>query len=184
MKISEMFGDSKFIKKEDVMRPILVTISHVAIEPVGRGQDEKMKAVMYFQEDVKPWVFPKCSGMEIELAYGADSEQWGGQQIELYCDSSVMMEGKRVGGTRCRIPGPAAQPAAPRQRNPQAAQRPAAGARQAPAGAPRQNAQRPAAGAARGAAPRQAAQQSAADEPEPGSFDGEPGQDLGDNSPF
>jgi hypothetical protein len=62
------------------------------------------KPILKFKEDVKAWVIPNCMWMLLESTYGRDSDEWIGQQVELYCDPNVMFGSKRVGGIRCNVP--------------------------------------------------------------------------------
>lgn len=93
---------SRYLSKEDVRQPLIVTIDTMQIEELDGDQGKKNKAVLYFTEDVKPWVIPNCSFMEIEALYGPETDNWKGQQIEVFEDPSVMFGNKRVGGVRCR----------------------------------------------------------------------------------
>jgi hypothetical protein len=152
---------SNYLSKEDVLTPLIVTIDHVTQEELDGDAGKKLKAILHFIGEIKPWVIPNCSWMEIEVAYGPESDDWHGKQIELFCDPSVMFGNKRVGGIRCRMP----------LQRPQAAQR--GPARPAPI----QQAQRapvaPVQGQQRGQARRAPAPPPPL-APEPESFDGDP----------
>ncbi len=106
-KISEM-RDSKFLKKEDVGRGVLGTITrcdqmNVAME--GAGQE--MKWCLHFSELEKPLVL---NGTNIQLTAqicaSEDTDHWIGKRVVLYTDPTVMYAGKMVGGIRVRAPKP------------------------------------------------------------------------------
>lgn len=86
-----------------------------------------MKWVLHFDEDVKPMVLNSVNAQLIAQITGNEqTENWVGQQIVLYVDPSVQMQGRLVGGIRVRKPrvkaaaAPAARPA-PASRPPEAA---------------------------------------------------------------
>lgn len=75
---------SKFLKASDLAgaEPV-VTMDHVAFEPVGR--DKEMKAVLYFVGKEKGLVLNKTNANKItELAKSGITEEWEGQKIRLY----------------------------------------------------------------------------------------------------
>ena len=75
---------SKFLKASDLQgaEPV-VTMDHVAFEPVGR--DKEMKAVLYFQGKEKGLVLNKTNANKItELTKSGITEEWEGQKIRLY----------------------------------------------------------------------------------------------------
>jgi hypothetical protein len=97
MRTSEMFP-AKFLKSEDAKAaPIVATISHMAIEPVGQGQDQKKKPVLYL-EDQKPMVLNRTNSEALEEAFG-DSEDWPGHKIKIRC-VKTQFQGKSVDGLR------------------------------------------------------------------------------------
>lgn len=75
---------SKFLKASDLQgtEPI-VTIDHVAFEPVGR--DKEMKAVLYFRGKEKGLVLNKTNANKITQLIGSGiTEEWEGQRVKLY----------------------------------------------------------------------------------------------------
>ena len=98
--------DTKFIQQSDVEPPILVTIDQVKEEDVSaENQAEKIRYVIYFREDYKPWApgFQSLS-MIHQINGSGDTDDWPGTRLVLYKDPNVMFGGKPVGGIRCRAP--------------------------------------------------------------------------------
>lgn len=120
-KVSEMLP-SKFLKKEDVPSPVLVTIAAVSHELVEQDTGE-MKWAMHFLESInntsKPMVLNSTNIQLCEAILGSDdTDQWIGKKIVVYTDPTIMFGGKVVGGLRVRaVAGRAAKatqaPAAP-----------------------------------------------------------------------
>lgn len=116
MRRSQAFP-SKYLGKDDLDHPRVLTIDDVHQDDIESDGQISTKAVMDFRErDAKPWIINVGNWMTIEDAYGEDSEDWIGKQVELYVDPNVMFGQKRVGGVRVRIPT-ASQPAGQKQRN-------------------------------------------------------------------
>lgn len=110
-RINEMMP-SKFLKKEDVPAPVLVTVANIVQEVVEQDTGE-MKWTMQFAEDLKPMVLNTTNIQAAAEAFGSeDTDDWLGKPIVIYTDPSVMFQGKRVGGLRLRAPKnrPAAAP--------------------------------------------------------------------------
>lgn len=117
MHISQL-KDSKFLKKEDCGRGILVTIKGVSEENVAKeGATPEMKWCLHLHEQEKPMVLNATNGQIIAQITGAeDTDGWVGHKIVLYSDPNVSFGGKLVGGIRARAPrnqpqAPAARPA-------------------------------------------------------------------------
>ena len=104
-KTSEM-RESKFLKKEDVGRGALVTISGCTRKNTAmEGADPEHKWCLTFHEMDKPLVLNVINTMTIEQILGSDdTDNWIGKRIVLYEDPSVMYAGKIVGGIRVRAP--------------------------------------------------------------------------------
>jgi hypothetical protein len=114
--------ESKFLKKEDVEPPVLVTIDRVAQNNVAmQGADPEMKWCLYFLELDKPMVM---NSTNIHLAGSIcgsdDTDDWAGKQVVLYNDPNVSFGGKLTGGIRLRASKKVVQPVVP-QRKPAAA---------------------------------------------------------------
>lgn len=114
MKISEM-KESRFLKKEDCGRGLLVTIGTVCQENVGKeGEEEMLRYTLHFQEpNVKPMVLNVTKNTMIAAIAGSDeTDNWTGTKIVLYEDPNIMFKGKVVGGIAVRAPRPTAKAAA------------------------------------------------------------------------
>ena len=113
-KLSEMLP-SRFLKKDDVPQPMLVTMNdleQVNVAPDGKPAENKW--TLSFGELDKPLVLNSTNMNAIAAVYGDDSDGWLGKQIVLYHDPNVSFGGKLVGGLRLRAPKnvkPAAKPA-------------------------------------------------------------------------
>jgi hypothetical protein len=101
------FSESKYLRKEDLDRPILVTIKGFTKENVARdGEPPQVKVVMHFQEAVKPMVVNPTNAELIRRACGVmgPPSDCIGHLIVLFRDDTVTMGGKPVGGIRVRAP--------------------------------------------------------------------------------
>lgn len=113
-KTSEM-RESKFLKKEDVGRGVLVTIAscqqyNVALE----GAPAEQKWCLTFHELDKPMVLNSTNIQLCEKVCGSDeTDRWIGKRIVLYTDPNVSFQGKLVGGIRVRALKPTAPPPPP-----------------------------------------------------------------------
>lgn len=75
---------SNYLKASDIRgaEPI-VTIDHVAFEPVGRQKE--MKAVIYFKGKEKGLVLNKTNATKVtQIAGSAQTEDWDGVRVRLY----------------------------------------------------------------------------------------------------
>jgi len=89
---------AKFLKSADAKtKPILATISHVAMEMVGQGADQKKKPVLYLEE-CKPMVLNATNWEALEEAFG-DSDEWIGHTIKIKC-GRTQFQGKVTDGLR------------------------------------------------------------------------------------
>jgi len=108
----------KFLSKEDVETPILVTITEVRQDDVSmENEPSKMKWTMGFKENDKRLVLNNTNISLLGGFLGDDTDQWHNRQIVLFNDPTVMFGGKAVGGIRVRLPkqqaAPAPQPTQP-----------------------------------------------------------------------
>ena len=104
MKIGQMM-ESKFLKKEDVEQPKLVTIKGFSQANAGRDDAPDMKWTMSFREFDKPMVMNSTNLQLCAQALGGDeTDHWIGKQVVLYNDPSVQFQGKLIGGIRIRAP--------------------------------------------------------------------------------
>ena len=93
------------MSKDDIPSPTIGTIARVVNETLGQGDDQEVKPVMYFSAGItKPMVINNTNWMNVEAVYGDESDNWTGNQIEVWVDPSVAFGGKRIGGLRLRVP--------------------------------------------------------------------------------
>ena len=98
---------AKYLKSSDAKpKPLVAVISHVEMEMVGQGQDQKRKPVLHF-EDQKPLVLNRTNFQALVDAFG-DSDDWPGHKIKIYC-VKTQYAGKSVDGLRIQAIAP--QPA-------------------------------------------------------------------------
>ena len=113
MNVSDL-KQSKFLRKEDVEQPVLVTISALTTQNVAKeGAEPDMKPVLHFHELDKPLVLNSTNGQLIAQITGKDEDieqAWIGARVVLYADPSIQFGGKLVGGIRIRAPRKAAVP--------------------------------------------------------------------------
>ena len=89
---------SKYLKSADVKaKPIVATISHMEMELVGQGQEQKQKPVLYLEGE-KPMVLNRTNFEALEDAFG-DSDDWPGHKIKIKCECTKF-QGKTVDGLR------------------------------------------------------------------------------------
>jgi hypothetical protein len=109
MKIGEM-KESKFLKKEDVGKGVLVTIDRIEQQDVSlENQPEEMKWIMYFKEVINNhnkglvlnWTNIQLCAQAVS---SEDTDHWPGKQIVLYLDPTISFGGKIIGGIRIRAP--------------------------------------------------------------------------------
>jgi len=103
-KLSEMLP-SRFLKKDDVPQPMLVTIGDIEqVNVAPEGQPPENKWTMSFPELDKPLVLNSTNMHIVGAIYGDDTDGWMGKKIVLYHDPNVSFGGKLVGGLRVRAP--------------------------------------------------------------------------------
>ncbi len=107
--------ESKFLKKEDVGKGALLTITGVSRLNVAKeGVDPELKWAMSFKETDKPLVLNATNIQICEHIYGSDdTDHWLGKALVLYTDPNVTFGGKLVGGIRVRAPKPGSVKVAP-----------------------------------------------------------------------
>ena len=95
---------SRFLTKNDVEAPVLVTIKSWEKMNVAQGnQKEDIKYCLVFRELEKPLVLNKTNGLRIaDIAGSEDFDKWPGTQIVLFNDPNVEFGGKLTGGIRIR----------------------------------------------------------------------------------
>jgi hypothetical protein len=108
MRKSDVFP-RKYQQSADIkIKPIVATISHVQVETIGQGADQKEKPVLYLENE-KPMVLNATNWDSLEDAFG-DSDNWTGHNIRIKC-TRVNFGGKTVDGLRIEPikPKPAAK---------------------------------------------------------------------------
>lgn len=97
---------SKFWRAGDLQgqAPVVLTISDVTEELLGRGARQDVKCFLWFQEHLKGLQLNKTRVRILEAAYGPDSELWVGKRVRLSFDPSVEFGGRAVGGVRLQTP--------------------------------------------------------------------------------
>jgi hypothetical protein len=89
---------SKFLQSADVkIKPIIAMISHMEMQLIGQGQDQKEKPVLHLK-DGKPMVLNRTNFDALEDAFG-DSDDWPGHKIKIKCERTKF-QGKTVDGVR------------------------------------------------------------------------------------
>lgn len=106
-KTSDM-RESKFLKKDDVGRGTLVTITGCVQKNVAmEGAAPELKWCLTFSELDKPLVLNSTNIQLCEQVCGSDdTDRWVGKKIVLYTDPNVSYGGKLIGGIRIRAPKP------------------------------------------------------------------------------
>lgn len=106
----DKYRNTRFIQKTDVENSphggALVTIKEVTEENVALDfQDEKVKYIIHFQENYKPWP-PGLEVLEVikQINGSGNVDDWPGTRLVLFIDPSVKFGGKVLGGIRCRAP--------------------------------------------------------------------------------
>lgn len=110
-KLNEMIG-SKYLKKEDAIPPVLVTLADLRQETINKDGKAETVWVGYFEELDKGMVLKSTNLQLLAQVCGSEqSEDWIGRKVVLYADPTVSMAGKVVGGLRIRAPKRPAKPA-------------------------------------------------------------------------
>lgn len=96
---------SKYLKKENVIPDVLVTISQVITENIAKDNEKpEIKAVVYFNEFTQGLMLNITNKELLILELGTDQiESWTGKQVTLGNDPSVSIGGKLTGGVRIRL---------------------------------------------------------------------------------
>jgi len=110
MRSYDKYKNTKFIQKSEIENSphgcILVTITNVTEENVApESQSERIKYVIHFKENYKPWA-PGVETLEVisHIAGIGNVDKWPGTKLVLYIDPNVSFQGKITGGIRCRAP--------------------------------------------------------------------------------
>src|SRR5271156_3742633 len=100
MKTSQMV-QSKFLKKEDFPQPAVLTVKHVSLEEVGKGDT---RWVLFFHEMAKGVVLNVTKIRQLEAGFGDDTDHWVGKKVKVSHDPTVMMGQQVVGGIKFTLP--------------------------------------------------------------------------------
>lgn len=108
-KTSEM-RESKFLRKEDVGRGVLLTVKGCVQRNVAKeGADPEVKWCLTFNEEDKPLVLNATNVQMCEqIFHSDDTDHWTGKALVLYNDPNVSYQGQLRGGIRVRAPKPGA----------------------------------------------------------------------------
>lgn len=99
MRISTAFP-SNYLRAADLQgRTIRVTIDKVNMEDIGGDT----KPVLYFEGKEKGMVLNKTNANNISFAYGDDTDDWTGGEIDLF-SAMVDFQGKSVEAIRVKVP--------------------------------------------------------------------------------
>lgn len=93
----------KYLKKEDIDRPMVVKVINVTFETMKGFKGEETKAVLHFA-GMKPMVLNKTCVKILKNKFGDEPTACIGHNVEVYKDDSVVMGNDVVGGLRIRIP--------------------------------------------------------------------------------
>ena len=94
---------SKYLKASDLLeRPHTVIMDRVVQEEIGQG-DMDLKPVLYFKKATKGLVLNVTNGRMIASAYGNETEDWSGLEIEIYPDRTPF-KSQIVDCIRVRVP--------------------------------------------------------------------------------
>lgn len=106
--------ESNFLKKEDVGRGFLATITGCIRKNVAKeGAEPDHKWCLTFAELEKPLVMNATNIQLAEQITGSDdTDHWVGHKVVLYVDPNVSYGGKLIGGIRMRRPKPGSVAAA------------------------------------------------------------------------
>jgi len=105
MRTSEMIK-SKFWRARDLegQPPVVLTITDVTEELLGRGAHQDVKCFLWFKEHPKGLQLNKLRVTTLEAAFGPDSDLWVGKRVRLSFDATVRFGDRAVGGVRLQTP--------------------------------------------------------------------------------
>lgn len=105
MRTSQMIK-SKFWRARDVegQAPVVLSISDVTEELLGRGARQDVKCFLWFNESPKGLQLNKTRVAALEAAYGPDSDLWVGKRVRISFDPTIEFGGRAVGGVRLQTP--------------------------------------------------------------------------------
>lgn len=110
MKLSDAFP-SNFLKADDLNgKSVVVTISEVEFDQIGKDNKEGKKLILSFRGKDKKMVVNKTNAKTIEKLYGDDTDGWIGKPIKLV-SREVEFQGDTVWALRVSLEKPSTSPA-------------------------------------------------------------------------
>jgi hypothetical protein len=108
MNINSAFS-SNYLRAVDIKgQDVRVTIESFKIESIGQGSEAKELPVLRFKGKAAGFVLNKTNANIIQVAFGDETDDWTGKQVELYV-TQVGYKGEMVDGIRCKVPQQPAQ---------------------------------------------------------------------------
>jgi hypothetical protein len=105
MNINNAFP-SKWLKSGDVEEDdLILTISRVAMEDIGQGENQENKPVLYFEETEKGMVLNKTNAEAISRLHTPETDNWIGKKIAIFA-TEVDFAGKQTLALRVRMKAP------------------------------------------------------------------------------
>ena len=106
MNIDQAFP-SKYLKSDDISRPIKVFIAGVSMEEIADGET---KPVLHFRPNQNlpnhehpAMVLNLTNSDMIKATYGSDTDAWVGHEVGLWVDPNVRFGNKTVKGLRIKV---------------------------------------------------------------------------------
>jgi len=94
---------SKYLKAADLGdSDRTVTIAKIDIEDIGKGKEQELKPVLYFNETKKGLVLNKTNSKTIKSLHGPETDAWVGKQITLFT-TEVDFAGDQILAIRVRL---------------------------------------------------------------------------------
>src|SRR5262249_4620400 len=93
----------RFLKQSDFAEPTRVEITRVEeVDVALPGEKPDVQPVIHFKGYDRPMVLNSTNIKRLIKAFGAETDDWIGQQIEVYVDEEVQYAGQITGGLRLR----------------------------------------------------------------------------------
>jgi hypothetical protein len=101
--INDVFP-TKYLSAADLQgQTVRLTISEVAVETLGQGNDQQRKPVLYFRGKTKGLALNKTNSNTIANVYGFETDDWIGAEIDVY-PAMVDYQGRQVEAIRLKVP--------------------------------------------------------------------------------
>ena len=98
-----VFKTSQYIKKEEVTKPIVLTIAGHEKRNVGSEEKPDHKFVLFFEEIEDLLTLNSTRGNQLVEDFGdGEMDNWNGRKVEIYVDPNVKYANKKVGGLAVR----------------------------------------------------------------------------------